>query len=96
MTVIKFDPNQTIIEQADFTVKILFRYKGSNCERINVWRLPGKGSLWSMLNTKNLVWSLRGEYATMVQGWFTPPPVTRADDKRAWYEIFSSQMSKRS
>lgn len=42
-----------------------------------------------MFNTKNLVWAMYGDAAKAIHGWFTPPPVTRADDNRHWLKVFA-------
>ncbi|MBY0309923.1 hypothetical protein K2Q16_02120 [Patescibacteria group bacterium] len=47
-----------------------------------------------MFNSNNLVWAVYGDDAKVVQGWFTPPPVSRSDDKRHWLNVLADEIEE--
>lgn len=61
---------RAIIEFSNFCIRVFTKYEGPYCTEIRIWKLPSRGSFWSMFNTKNLVWAIYGDQAKVVHGWF--------------------------
>lgn len=78
----------------DFSVRVFTRYQGQYCSEIRVWKLPPHSGFWSMFNTQNLVWAMYGDAAKAIHGFFTPPPVTHAQDKRSWLQVLCDGVSQ--
>jgi hypothetical protein len=55
----------------DVLIRLFVKFQDGICSEIRVWKLPLKGSFWSMFRLKNLIWAIYRNDAKYIHGWFT-------------------------
>lgn len=91
--IISINKNRATIEFPEFCIRIFTKYRGNYCSEIRIWKLPPGGNFWHMFNTKNLVWAMYDNDAAGIHGYFTPPPITKPNDKRHWLEVLTNRIA---
>jgi hypothetical protein len=54
----------------DGLIRLFVKFQDGICSEIRVWKLPLKGSFWSMFRPKNLIWAIYRNNAKYIHGWF--------------------------